>query len=221
MRSFYPYPAQISPQQHQGSVDDSYANWNVGEDTEFSLIGAPPRFPWDPSSTRPLVAMHNILLHAGAKSTRVSLLACVIDVRMPTGIASGKTRAEWDLADSSGALISLTLWGDTATAWCGVIRRGDVVFLGGQSLSPWRRPRPALSCGLGTFADVTLSKYRAKLQITAQDHHSALQICYRTHVASEADEVYVFRDEHSDFSGAAKKVLEQVYWFAKAYPSRR
>ena len=64
-----------------------------------------------------------------------------------------------------------------------------------------------------------LGKYMNRLQATAQDSHSQLQICYRTRIETEKDRDYVFREEHEHLSvsGAVGMVLDQVKWYRKAY----
>ena len=116
----------------QSILDRSVEYSLAEEESQYSYIGTPPYLPWEPRSVRPLDALRQILNAAPSPPRRpvVSLLAVVIDVHAPADTASGKVKATWDLADKSGALVTLTLWGPTATHWCSAIQRGDVVFLG-------------------------------------------------------------------------------------------
>ncbi|KAL8293096.1 hypothetical protein RQP46_000790 [Phenoliferia psychrophenolica] len=188
--------SQPFPSQHQHANFNESAYSLDPDASEFSLIGTPPVLEWNAHSIRPLDKLREILANAGGnRKPFVSLLAVVIDVRMPSDTTSGKVRAGWDLADKSGALLSLALWDATAINWSNAIRRGDVVFIG----------------------DVSLSKYQEKLQATPMDAKSQLQICYRTRAETEEDLLYVFHEEHANLSAAASKVWEQVRWYRKAY----
>ncbi|KAK4704411.1 hypothetical protein P7C70_g1803, partial [Phenoliferia sp. Uapishka_3] len=195
-----PHRAQPSQLSFDNSVVSRHGGGNgldAEDDTQISYIGTLPNLTWDANSLKPLDGLPALFRSSHSKQSTLTILAVLVDIRMPTETLSGKLRAGWDLADKTGALLSLVLWDTTATAYCDVVRRGDVVWVEG----------------------IYLSKYNDRLQGNVSEK-SSMQICYRTNVRTEDDEVYVFHEAHGEHLRAASKVLEQVHWFDKAYPRR-
>ena len=91
--------------------------------------------PWDHFNLRDLVALRAGLARQGQRAgcVQASVLGLVVDVAEPREFGErGKRRAGFEVEDPSGGRVSVVLWEEWVSSWHGVVRRGDVVFLGGQ-----------------------------------------------------------------------------------------
>lgn len=101
-------------------------------------LGPPPLFIWELSSLTTFdrfrdVLAHHSTLRKAAKPT-VSFLAAIIDLQAARFMGtSGKQKAEWHLMDPTGQQVTLGIWGAGADDVCSLVRRGDIVFVGGET----------------------------------------------------------------------------------------
>lgn len=108
-------------------------------------LGPPPLFIWELSSLTTFDRFRGILADYTAARKRskpsVSFLAAVIDIQAARHVGTGgKQKAEWHLQDPTGQQVTLHIWGSGADVVCDVVRRGDIIFVGGEPhLSTARR----------------------------------------------------------------------------------
>lgn len=91
----------------------------------------PPNLLWDHFALRELLSLRATLAsHRG--SVQASVLGLVVNVTEPREVGDqGKRRAGFEVEDPSGGRVGIVLWEEWVESWHGVVRRGDVVFLGG------------------------------------------------------------------------------------------
>jgi hypothetical protein len=115
-------------------------------------VGAPPRFDWHKWDLVQFDALRGLLSNKpyGGKPVRVSVLAVIVDIRPMREVGRGKYVAEWDLADPTGQNVRFSLWGSGGDELSSLVRREDVVWIGGEG---FRTPEAASASVYRSCAD--------------------------------------------------------------------
>lgn len=125
-----PTPSHL-PEYTFSTTSDSTSNQS---NLTLSSPALPPNLPWDHFAVRDLLGLRAGLARQGARgSVQASVLGLVVDVSEPREVGErGKRRAGFEVEDPSGGRMSVVLWEEWVGSWHGVVRRGDIVFLGGE-----------------------------------------------------------------------------------------
>lgn len=220
-----PPPASYLNNETLSTTDDSTSN-----SFPMSDPALPPNLPWDHFTLRTLRSLRATLTKRPTTSIAASVLGLVVDVSEVRDVGGGKRRAGFSVEDGSGARCVVVLWEEWVQSWAGVVRRGDVVFLGGESTPFDSAQRPfstrhktfaglhLLTAVIYVIADVKLSLYQTALQAQPTHHPlSRAQICWRLQKLDEADEGYGFDPKWAETNPEAEAVWKVVEWVGGAY----